>query len=790
VGTDGTGLTQLTFDAPPGGTFSPVWYEDAVVSGNGETVAFTQQVPSPTNPNPIKVEHLYLIDADGSNRREIVLPLDAFGGIVEWFQPLSFSADGTELAFVYSDFISSRESVVRVGAIRTDRTGFRKLVDPLQGPLPALSGDWTTMAFSGPGGLSIMNTDGTGLRVLDTTPTANPSISFDGSEICYAALVGFQHTDVFCISADATNRRNITNTPTGGDAFGNPLSAYYPAISGNGAVVAFFSTADLDAGKNSDFSPEVFAARLKPVDPPNPSPTIDSITPQTGPVTGSTSVTITGTGFVDGVNVTFGGAPAVVLDVQPTAIIALTPAHAAGPVAVTVINPNGGFSFLPDSFSYVDVSLYCIVTTASPPDGGSIQTTPNTQCFPDGTVVTLSAVPAAGFRFAGWRGDVSGSTNPLLLAIQSNLQVVALFEALPLYGSLGIVDSSRWPLNGPGVRLVSVRAISAGTSHDADVNGSSFSFPNLPPGTYRVAVEVSYLESVAIDNTLFDCNVVPGQGTRFEGPLLKRVTTDLPNVSVPAAAAVNVNLPPMLVMVHGIESSARKWYDESNSLYWDPFARTIGLTSGFGRRFQQRGFVSLTPNYLFRIENADWASAADEVETHVIQNASRLTLGSGVPPWVVIAHSQGGLVARVLANRSSAAVSSLKGIYMLGTPNSGMAPSLEWVTDLTFCYPYLQDDELQPSFNAQYSTFGRFDGEVRAYAGRTRLTASDYIVPVDNVRQIRVANDATTFTIPTDLVYLSAFGQKDWFTLPHNQLGSPATLGVLRTILARVAQPN
>jgi hypothetical protein len=33
VGTDGAGLTRLTFDAPPGGTFSPVWYEDVIVSG-------------------------------------------------------------------------------------------------------------------------------------------------------------------------------------------------------------------------------------------------------------------------------------------------------------------------------------------------------------------------------------------------------------------------------------------------------------------------------------------------------------------------------------------------------------------------------------------------------------------------------------------------------------------------------------------------------------------------------------------------------------------------------------
>ncbi len=85
------------------------------------------------------------------------------------------------------------------------------------------------------------------------------------------------------------------------------------------------------------------------------APVAAAISPNAGPSTGGTSVTITGTGFLEGAGVTFGGAAAAaVVFKDPTKLTATTPAHAPGLVDVEVTNPNkvksvltGGFTFLP-----------------------------------------------------------------------------------------------------------------------------------------------------------------------------------------------------------------------------------------------------------------------------------------------------------------------------------------------------------------------------------------------------------------------------------------------------------
>ena len=68
-------------------------------------------------------------------------------------------------------------------------------------------------------------------------------------------------------------------------------------------------------------------------------PVITSIAPGDGSTTGGTAVTITGTGFVAGATVAFGGIAATGVSVaDATSITATTPAHAAGAVDVVVTN--------------------------------------------------------------------------------------------------------------------------------------------------------------------------------------------------------------------------------------------------------------------------------------------------------------------------------------------------------------------------------------------------------------------------------------------------------------------
>jgi hypothetical protein len=87
---------------------------------------------------------------------------------------------------------------------------------------------------------------------------------------------------------------------------------------------------------------------------PVPAPTIISILPTSGPEAGGTLVTITGTNFLPGAAVSFGGVDATgVTVVSSTQIGAVTPAQqSAGPVAVVVTNPDGHPATLPGGFTY------------------------------------------------------------------------------------------------------------------------------------------------------------------------------------------------------------------------------------------------------------------------------------------------------------------------------------------------------------------------------------------------------------------------------------------------------
>jgi IPT/TIG domain len=87
-------------------------------------------------------------------------------------------------------------------------------------------------------------------------------------------------------------------------------------------------------------------------------PTIAStgLNPTSGPTTGGTTVTITGTNFVPGdttASVVFGTTPATDVDVvNSTTVTAVDPAHAAGPVSVTFAD-SAGVATAAQQFTYV-----------------------------------------------------------------------------------------------------------------------------------------------------------------------------------------------------------------------------------------------------------------------------------------------------------------------------------------------------------------------------------------------------------------------------------------------------
>ena len=124
-----------------------------------------------------------------------------------------------------------------------------------------------------------------------------------------------------------------------------------------------------------------------------PAPTVSSVAPTSGPSTGGTAVTITGTSFATGATVTVGGSAATgVTVVNSTTITATTPAHAAGAVSVTVTNTDGQSGTLPSAFTYTGGAISFVQVAAATPQSpsGTVQVTyPGAQTAGDLNIVVV-----------------------------------------------------------------------------------------------------------------------------------------------------------------------------------------------------------------------------------------------------------------------------------------------------------------------------------------------------------------------------------------------------------------
>jgi hypothetical protein len=84
-------------------------------------------------------------------------------------------------------------------------------------------------------------------------------------------------------------------------------------------------------------------------------PTITNVSPVSGGAGGGTPVIISGTNFSPSASVSFGDAQAVTVTVlSPTALLAQSPPHSAGAVALVVTNPDGGSATSASGFMYAE----------------------------------------------------------------------------------------------------------------------------------------------------------------------------------------------------------------------------------------------------------------------------------------------------------------------------------------------------------------------------------------------------------------------------------------------------
>ncbi len=188
----------------------------------------------------------------------------------------------------------------------------------------------------------------------------------------------------------ATTPVNLSTCPTLTNWTGHTFSG-----SDFAAIPMNFSGASLTSG--SFYA--VYFGGLVPGAPLPGSPTITSVAPSSGSLSGGNTVTITGTNLTGATSVTFGGtASASFTVVNSTTITAVVPGGAAiGSVSVMVVTPNGSNTVNTlYSYSIAVPTVTSVSPSSGPPTGGNTVTITGTG-FTGATSVTFGGTASPNF---------------------------------------------------------------------------------------------------------------------------------------------------------------------------------------------------------------------------------------------------------------------------------------------------------------------------------------------------------------------------------------------------------
>ena len=119
------------------------------------------------------------------------------------------------------------------------------------------------------------------------------------------------------------------------------------------------------------------------------------------------------------------------VNVAATAADGYTFSHWTGDVA-NLLNANTSIQMTGNKtiIANFKADTYTVTLTAAPVGSGILTPSIGDTSVSAGDVITISATPADGYRFAFWSGDVSGDSNPLSVTVERNLRITAQFVDL------------------------------------------------------------------------------------------------------------------------------------------------------------------------------------------------------------------------------------------------------------------------------------------------------------------------------------------------------------------------
>ncbi len=381
-----------------------------------------------------------------------------------------FSANGLPSSVAFSPDVAGNLFVASVSD--SNAVTVYQLLSP-----PTINGvSPNTGPFSGGTSVTISGTNFTQSTTVNFGGTPSPSVTFVSStELIAISPVGSGTVDVTVTTAAGTSAISPADqftyffppTVTGVSPNTGPFSGgtsvtisgtnFTPSTTvkfGNtpSSSVTFVSSTELiaisPAGSGTVDVTVTTAAGTSTISPADQftylfPPTVTGVSPNTGPFSGGTSVTISGTNFTPSATVNFGGAPSPsVTFVSSTELIAISPAG-SGTVDVTVTTAAGTSTISPaDQFTYL-----------FPPTVTGVS--PNTGPFSGGTSVTISGTnftPSTTVKF--------GNTPSSSVTFVSSTELIAI--------------------SPPGSGTVDVTVTTAGSTSTTS-SADQFTYVPLPP---------------------------------------------------------------------------------------------------------------------------------------------------------------------------------------------------------------------------------------------------------------------------------------------------------------------
>jgi len=238
---------------------------------------------------------------------------------------------------------------------------------------------------------SYPNVNVTEYNGLDTSNPLDVSAAASGSGTG-ASSGSATTTSVNELIVGAGNPSGLFTAP--GAGFSNRIINPYGGISEDQIVngAAAYAATATDNGGIWVMQMVAFRGSLQSSSSP-PAP--GSISPTSGPTSGGTPVTISGTNFASGATVTFGATAATsVVVVSSAEITATTPAETAGTVNVVVTNSNGQNGTLTNGYTYTASPAPTSISPTSGTTSGGTPVTISGTNFASGATVTFGATAA------------------------------------------------------------------------------------------------------------------------------------------------------------------------------------------------------------------------------------------------------------------------------------------------------------------------------------------------------------------------------------------------------------